>query len=172
MKISNSKKYLIFVIIFWAMSICVLVVLYSQIATNKKIANKLEAQWQGEVITQGKIKTLERSINEINKERDSFESHFARSSDVVPFLDTVEDLATKVSAKANISTVDITDNPAGLVIGVNATGTFDAVYKFMMLLENSPYELEIAAFDLRRDLGDSTASWVVTLRVKVLSFTK
>ncbi|MDQ3076138.1 MAG: hypothetical protein M3Q34_03345 [bacterium] len=170
---NHLNKYLTVIILFLIMAIFILFALFRQISTNKKIANKIEAQWQGEILTQEKIKILEQSINEVSKEMDSFKSHFARSSDIVPFLDTIEQLATSVSAKATINTVDITEDPPSLLIGVHAVGSFESVYKFMTLLENASYELQIMTFDLKKE-GTSADSgpvnWSVTLRIKVVSF--
>lgn len=66
----HLNKYLLGVTLFLIMAILILSALYGQISTNKKIANKIESQWQGEIATQEKIKKLEYSIEEISEERD------------------------------------------------------------------------------------------------------
>ena len=44
---------------------------------------------------------------------------------------------------------------------VKTPGTFDSLYKFLTLLENSPYELEFVGMDLTRE-GDFTSVAVET----------
>ncbi|MCX6747768.1 MAG: hypothetical protein NTW98_02375 [Candidatus Nomurabacteria bacterium] len=69
--------------------------------------------------------------------------------------------------------MDINEDPASLLIGVHASVSFESVYKFMTLLENASYELEIQTFDLRKEgiaLDALKTSWSVTMQIKVLSF--
>jgi len=177
MKTDNLNKYLLSAIAFLLVSIGFVLFLYRQISINIKVTDQIEAQWASEIETQEKIKELELSVSQILEERTSFESHFVRNSDIVTFLDTIEQLATNVSAKAIISTVDTAQDPPSLLVGIRASGSFEALYKFMMLIENAPYELEIESFDLRKEgsVSDSDTfkpEWSVTLRVNVLSFSK
>jgi translation initiation factor IF-2 len=105
---------------------------------------------------------------------------------VVPFLDTLEGLATKVGIKAETASVDIAPDSLSLLVKINTSGSFEAIYKFLTLLENSPYELEFTGFDmqkedsilatpdlvLNKDIKKQNSKWRATFNIKLLSFTQ
>mgnify|MGYP001589848773 CR=1 FL=1 len=145
-------------------------------ANNKEIelANNL---WQTETLKRNELEILHDSIGEISKEREELETHFAQSSDIVPFLDAIEDLALKTQNKAEITAVDILNDNTGLMVGMKTSGTFNNLYKFISLLENASYEIEIVSMKIHKE--DSLATeekemkvplWNLFLRVKLLSF--
>lgn len=146
--------------------------------SNKELQTK-EGEWQNEEQRRDGIKMLERSVKAIEGERAQLETHFAQSSDIVPFLDTIEGLAPKVSVKAEVTSVDVLSDSGGLLVGMNASGTFSNLYKFLTLLENSPYELEFISMDMHKETGVSVEGknttlpkWNVIFKIKLLSFMK
>ena len=94
------------------------------------------------------------------------------------FLDTIEGLAPRAGVEAEVTSVDPPGDSAGLRIGIKASGTFTGVYKFLTLLENSPYELEFIGVDIKRetktDANKSVAipKWNAVFKIKLLSFVK
>ncbi|MEI8175115.1 MAG: hypothetical protein WCG28_04155, partial [bacterium] len=102
-------------------------------------------------------------------------THFAQSSNIVPFLDIIEGLATKVGTKAEVTSVDPLGDNAGLSVGMKASGSFSSVYKFITLLENSPYELEFVSMNIQKGIeadakGNVSEVWNAIFRLKLLSF--
>lgn len=169
-------KYLILAGIFLALSLLAFFMLYNQVNNNKQIAEETEIQWQNETTVQAKIKTLDISIKGISAERALLESHFAKTSDIVPLLDIVESMAELVGAKASIESVDALTEGVGLSIGIKSRGSFEAIYKLIRLLENAPYEIEINSFDMQKvgevQEGGSGPEWSANFKVTLLSFTK
>ena len=140
-------------------------------------AQLAENEWQTEAMRRDEIRTLEHSVKIIEGERAQLETHFAQSSDVVPFLDTIEKLSSKAGTKAEVTSVDIAKDNTGLLVGMKASGSFAGVYKFLTLLENSPYELEFDGVDMHQQtiLGDgkkvaTVRTWNVIFKIKLLSF--
>jgi hypothetical protein len=158
--------------LFLCIAVVSFVMLYKKIQANHKLASETESQWQAEIEHQKTVRTLVRSVDNIKEERERFETHFAKSSDIVPFLDTIEGLAEKASAKATIDKVDITADPVGLLITIHASGSFESIYKFMRLLENSSYELAILDFELKKSFTQTNPmiTWEASLTVNVVSF--
>src|SRR6185436_9428895 len=144
MKIQDSlaKIPLILSILFLALSCCAFFFFHREINIKNKELQSREEEWQSEVNRRVEIKALDNSIKIITAERELLETHFAHGSDIVPFLDTIEGLARKVGIRAEIATVDIPVDGSSLVVVLRAPGSFASVYKFITLLENSPYELE------------------------------
>lgn len=181
--INNShKKYLALSFIFLLFSALFFFFLYKGIKDNNAISKKADIDWTVELKRQEEIKTLDSSLRALAQEKALFDSHFAKSSDIVPFLDTVEQLAAKVGARAEVYAVEQkTDTTEGakpsLVVGMKATGSFEAIYKFITLLENAPYELEILSMGIEK-LSDAenidgkykAPGWSSVLRVKLISF--
>lgn len=151
--------------------------LYKKIGENKTTARAAQIEWQTEATRRDEIRSLEHSIRDISKERILLESHFAKSSDVVPFLDTIEQLAKKVGANPEIVSVDIPKDKTGLLVGLKASGSFESIYKFLMLLENSPYELEFVSADMQHsntqivsDKKGEVPRWEAVLKIRLISF--
>jgi len=138
-----------------------------------------EEKWQIEKFKRDEIKALDHSVKAVEEERAQLESHFAQSSDIVPFLDTIEALAPKTGAKAEVTSVDILADNTGLLVGMKASGTFSSLYRFLTLLENSPYELKFMRMDMNKQIDANggnknitSREWEMVFKVKLLSFIK
>lgn len=165
--------------IFFILSCIVFLFFYRVINDNNRESQLKEGEWQSEAFRRDEIKALDRSVKIIEGERVQLETHFAQSSDVVPFLDTIEGLAPQVGIQAEVVSVDILKDNTGLLVGMKASGTFDGLYKFLTLLENSPYELEFVSTDMTRETVLNVGSknvvvpkWDLILKIKLLSFIK
>ncbi len=176
---SNFPKIsLFFSAIFLIFSCLIFFFFYRAINNNEKESQAKELEWRNESFRRDEIKTLDRSIKIIEGEMKQLETHFAQSSDIVPFLDTIEGLALKVGAKAEVASVNILTDQTGLMVGLKGSGNFENLYKFLTLLENSPYELEFIDMDLRRETelnagnkNVTVSKWNVIFTIKLLSFT-
>jgi len=172
-----KKMPLILSILFMVSSFFVLFFLYGQINNNKKISEQIQAEWQTEKIRRNEARSLDRLVLAIGKEKILLESHFTQSSNIVPLLNTIEQLSLKVGAKSKVTSVDISKDKTILMVAVGTSGSFNAVYKFLMLLENSPYELEFVSVDMQKT-GAPTVSgkiivspqWEAIFKIKLLSF--
>lgn len=172
------KKTPLFIsVILLIFSCSVFLFLYKKIGDNKKIAEETQTKWQIEATRRDEIRSLERSIKDIDEERNLLESHFAQSSNVVPFLDTIEQLALEAKARSEITSVDILKNKKGLSVMVKASGSFESIYKFLTLLENSPYELEFVSANIQnlsaRTVSDKKGivpQWEAVFNIQLLSF--
>jgi hypothetical protein len=150
---------------------------YRAINNNNKELRLSEGQWQAEAQRRDEIRAIDQSVKVIESERVQLETHFAQSSDIVPFLDTIEKLGPATGTKAEVISVGILADHSGLLVGLKTSGTFSGFDKFLMLLENSPYELEFITMDVQREAGlDATgkntgpATWNAVFKLKLLSF--
>ena len=149
--------------------------LYREIQNNEDKSQKSNIEWQIEANKRDKLRSLNDSIKDIDKERGLLETHFAKSSDVTEFFNSIEALAHSTGAIPEVSSADITKD-GGLLVGVKATGSFTSLYKFLMLLENFPYQLDFVSVDmLKQDGGDPKkvgkfSPWQITLKMRLLDF--
>lgn len=177
---SNFPKIQLFLSVIFLIFSCLLFLFFYREVNNKNIESQLkEMQLQKETRRRDEIKALNNSVKIIEEEKTKLETHFAKSSDVVPFLDTIEALAVKVGAKAEVVSVDILKDNTGLLVGMSAGGDFEGLYKFLTLLENSSYELEFVTLDINRKIALSAVNksviiseWNAVLKIKLLSFVK
>lgn len=163
--------------IFFALSCFTLFFFYREINNKKRESQLKEIEWQNEAQRRDEINALDHSVKIIEEEKKELETHFAQSSDVVPFLNTIEGLASKVNTKAEIISVNISDDHASLLVGMKASGSFENLYKLLTLLENSPYALEFVSMNMSRETeanmeGKSAkvSRWNAVFKIKLLSF--
>jgi len=181
---NNFKKLQFFLsIIFFIFSLLIFLFLYRQINNNNQKAEQSVVEFTSKANQLDQIKVLNRSIGTIKEEKSLLETHFAQSSDIVPFLGTIEALALKAGVKAEVASVDASKDIGVLGVQVNTSGNFQGLYKFLTLLENSPYELEFTSIDMQKESGSGvlTAStvpaksaqasnWQTTFKIRLLSF--
>lgn len=183
----NYFKYIPFFIvsiIFIVLSV-VFYFIYAQININNEKASQSLADIKNESTRREEIRLINQSIDRIKQDRDLIGTHFAQASDIVPFLNTIEALAPSVGAKAETSSVDLLKDDSGLVVKINVVGNFDSIYKFLMLLENSPYELDFISVIIQKDAAGVPSStdvapitpskdvkWQAVFTIKLLSFIK
>jgi hypothetical protein len=167
-----QKKSLILSIIFFILSCFVFSYLYKYIQNNKEQSSKSEAKWQEEDTRRQNSRALVDSVNAISTEKDLLNTHFIQSSDVVPFLDTVEELAKYSKIKEEIVSVEVAKDTPSLLLEINADGNFEAIYKFILLLENSQYDIKFISSNIQRvTVGKSTApEWTADFKIRLLSF--
>src|SRR3989338_2113019 len=172
-----QKTPLFLSIIFLVFSCFIFLFFYEEIQNNSKTSELAQITWRSEANKRNETQSLNRSLQMTKQERTLLETHFIRSSDVVPFLDMIEKLAPEVGARVEISLVDIPKDNSGLIVEMKVTGIFEALYKFLTLLENSPYELDFISMDIQKLGGEIVSDkirlfsqWSAIFRIKLLSF--
>lgn len=178
---NNSKKIQLFLsvvfFIFFIFFILAFLFIYREVNRNNQKAEQSLVLLKNEVKERDEIKSLNRSIGTIREDRALLETHFAKSSDIVPFLDTIEALAVKAEVKAEVASVDAVKDNAALTVQVNASGNFAGLYKFLTLLENSPYALEFTSINMQREASLDVVTkktkelkWQTIFKIRLLSF--
>lgn len=169
----NSKKIPIFISIFSLIFFCyAFYFLYNEIEKNNIITKEINIEMQKQMNRFDELRSLDRGIKMVEKEKTELETHFIQSSNLVPFLDTIEGLALKVGATAETVSVDISPDNLNLLVGLKARGSFTSLYKFLTLLENSPYELEFTSLDISKEMIQNTSKWEAKIKIKLISFIK
>jgi len=160
-------------IIFFALAASAVWYMYGMTEKKYLAIEEAHASWKAEEDRRAQVKQLERMLEDLDAEQIELESHFARSLDVVPLLDTLEKIGLGAGANAEVSSVDRIEDGKFISVGIKATGSWSALYKFTVLLENSPYELEFSTLDIKRAFAEAEGGgviWEGFFKVKVLSF--
>ncbi|MDR3519722.1 MAG: hypothetical protein P4L63_02450 [Candidatus Pacebacteria bacterium] len=184
MKNNFSKILILLSALLFISSCAIFVFLYREINTNNSKAESDTAAWQTEALRRDDITSLNNSLAQVSNDRSLLQTHFAQSSDVVPFLNTIEQLAPPTGTVAQVESVSSGANNTGLVVELNASGSFQQLYKFLTLLENSPYELNFLSMDIHKSTvldastnptsssgtKSSSTGWNAVFQIQLLSF--
>jgi len=119
-------------------------------------------------------------LSQIADDSSLLESHFVQNSDIVPFLNSLEQLASPVGASVVINSVSAGLNNTGPNVELKVTGSFGAIYKYLTLLENFPYELYFNSVDIHTLAAAETSGtkniknskWEAIFKIQLLSFTQ
>ena len=172
-KFKNSTL-IVSVIIF--LILCIMFFfLFKEINNNIKTSKELQTNLQKEIKRREEIKDFNNSFKSIEQDKNLLETHFAQSSDIVPFLNKIEKMANSVGTEAEVSFIEVAKDNTGLILEMKDVGSFSRVYKFITLLENSPYELEFTSVEMNSTSDTSKKStkeniWEATLKIKLISF--
>jgi hypothetical protein len=143
---------------------------FQKIKENKTLAGETMRTWEAEENRRNELKSLEVFLENTQDKRAALDSHFGQSSNVVPFLDSLEDLGRAAGASPEVLSVEESKDKTSLLVSIRALGSFESVYKFLELLENSAYELDFEAMDLNKIGESGTAEWEGLFRLKLLTF--
>lgn len=178
----NKKKtilILIFSIIFFIISSFIFIFLYKEIEIKNNIGEQKIIEFKKEEQRRNEIKLLNSGIKAIENEVSLLNGYFTKSTEVVHFLDKIEALARDTKAETEVTSVTMASDFSSLSVKMKATGSFEALYKFLLLLENSSYELEFNSVDISRpELIDAdtgileSSEWSMTLEINLISFIK
>jgi hypothetical protein len=173
------KILLVFSIVAFLFSCLLFFLFYKKIINNINIAKQSQIDFEKETSRREDIKDFNKSFKSIEQEKNLFETHFAQSSDIVPFLNEIEKMAETVGTKVEVSFIEVAKDNTGLIIEMKDNGSFSQVYKFLMLLENSPYELEFSSVDIHSVVKENFVGgknitkregWEAFIIIKLISF--
>lgn len=162
-------------VLFMLGSLTIFYFLYKAIESHQATIDAKQEEWQAEEDRRNEIKNLERTVKTLEDKRIKLESHFVSGEDPVNFLNHLEDLARSVGGSAEVSTVDLGKENKSLTVSLKATGSFDAMYRFITLLENSEYKMEIKNLVLQSSdteliKGSNIKKWSLGVDLKLLTF--
>ncbi len=164
--------------LFIGISVFAFFYVFQSINTKNENTAILLEQIKTESDRRNKVTALNAEIKAIAPQRAVLETHFANSSDVVPFLDTLQELSRQALAPAEVSSVDLSKDGKTLEVSMNAQGDFAGISRLLALLQNSPYELDFSSVDIKRKiLSDAEAkiasgmpAWNASFKLNLLSF--
>lgn len=174
---NNFQKIILFVSVALLLFFCfVFVFLYREINDNYQKIQQDTINLQTEERQRDNITSLNRTLQKIAPDRALLESHFVKSSNIVPFLNMIEKLAQETRVSAQIDSINTKMDNSEITVDLKASGSFEVIYKFLTLLENFPYELDFISMDMRKssvDVSDKNiknSNWEVILKIQLLSF--
>lgn len=174
MKKMNLKN-LIFAILFLLITLVSFYLTIRQMNIYNQEFLNLTNEFKEKETKSNQIKALNKVIGEIGEEINILDSHFLNTGDLAPFLDELELNAKDLGVKAEVVSVDNpTEQNKYLSLNLRVKGSFNDLNKFLLLLENYKYELEVFEVKITRDSSEALPGvsplWSGEFRIKVISF--
>lgn len=136
------------------------------VMVSKKSADvaTLAAQIRDKHKDSDRITAIKNSLTELGKDEQSAEQYFVSTSEVVPYLGSLEDLGKSIGTKVEVVSVSAdTAKPKGhLNLSLKITGPFTAVIKTLGAIEYQPYDTVIKSLALDTSLGNASSTPVWT----------
>lgn len=111
--------------------------------------------------------SLKHWFESFEKEKNKIEAVFLREKNIVRFIEQLEELA-------KISKTDIEFQSAEIPIFLfNLEGPFEDLIRFLVLLENLPFQIEIQDLNLagrEKEVSSQETPWQARFKIKVLSY--
>ncbi len=175
---NNFEKISMFISATLLVLLCsAFVFLYQEINDNHRKTQQTMITLQTETNQRDNLISLDQALKKNASDRILLEGHFIKSSDVVPFLDIIEKLARQVGVSAEIGSINTKADNTELTVEMKASGKFEAIYKFLILLENSPYVLDFISMDMHKlpspvvsGKNVDSAAWEAGFKIQLLSF--
>lgn len=118
-----------------------------------------------------RLSGLRQVVEETAVGRAVLAGHFVDSNNKADFIEKLEETAGLAGVKFELNRADET---AGLKFDLSVRGGFGSVHKFIALLENMPYSLEIEKLALAVAPGEKNQKgvWSANMIVNIKSFKK
>lgn len=110
------------------------------------------------------LRNLRKMSNQVKLKSSELDEYFLSKDKLVDFLEDLEDLENNTGALIEVKSIVEKENGVftNLVLDISASGSWEAVYHFFILLENIPYDVEIDKVQFNRSSrgsDDEKGNW-------------
>lgn len=116
--------------------------LFTEIKSKNKYIASVASEFASASEKESKIADIKSVIRMRAEDKAYIDAHFVDGGDIAGFFGEVEDLGKQTGVLVEIGTADFTkDKTKKLRLVFKASGSFEAIIRFIELLENFKYEL-------------------------------
>lgn len=116
------------------------------------------------------ISALKNLLKNIGAQKQEIDNIFTEENKIVDFIESLEDIAKLAGAEISFRNADIPANSSANnslpVFLFDIRGSFEAVFKFLKLAENLPYQTNIQNLGLLLE----EKNWRANFKIQLLSF--
>jgi hypothetical protein len=170
-----TTQYLFSTIILFVLVTGIYVYLFHTIKKLGEHSATLFAEVTALEVQESEIGQLRKNVQATDENLKQLTLHFINTGDIVPFLETVEGYGRTLHVVTKFDSVVVEKSPNRVTLSLSANGTFTDVYRFIALLESSPYELTFTNVNLQSTDGGTqdkklaTGIWNAHITLSVLS---
>ena len=119
------------------------------------------------------LKVLENFLSDTGPQREVIASGFVSESELIDFIEDLEGSGRDVGAEVKVESATFSSSGQGSVpsFRLQASGSFDSIFKLMLVLENLPYEIDFEDLSLTKSSTEGKVSlWNGVFIIKLLSY--
>ena len=137
---------------------------------NNRQADSAKLEWLKLTAEKKEAESLSVMLISLLKDREELDKHFITGTNIVPLLDMIEKTAGQTGAEAEVTQVETPKGKNFLEIKVTARGQFESIYKLLLLLESSPFELSISGAEIKKENGGEASDWSARFIIRLSGF--
>jgi hypothetical protein len=139
---------------------------YATIADESAVVANLQNQIIAKTETMSRIVSVRAKLAKIAEDKTTVQSYFVLETDVVAFIDGLEEQGKAQRTAVNVLSVSAgsEDTQPIFVLSLAIKGTFDAVMRTVGAIEYAPYDLSISELSL---IQDDAKNWQADLKLLV-----
>lgn len=152
--ISQSKKYLTYIMIFFVICLLIMAAAWlmvfkiNQVASQIKEAKTNLAKWQKK---HEYFRQLSEEYEKIGSDLEVANQGFLSADQIVSFIEELENLGRETQISQEIKNATIKEeDPASLVVSLLLEGDFSRVFYYLVLIENMAYYNEVNELQITR----------------------
>lgn len=173
----NKKSTIIILSLLAAAAVLVYAGMFIKVARLNAEVSEIQAKIDSQGNKDAALRLSGKSLVETQAERSSLVSFFVAEDGPVSFIENLETLARSTGALIKIDSlsIDALSNQRfeKLSVRVEAIGPWNSVYKFLILVENMPYAVNISRVLISEDTDASnktSGKWRLEMSFDVLKF--
>lgn len=118
------------------------------------------------------LKVLESFLSGTARERDAIRKGFVGKDNLVLFIEDLEKAGRENGINVSVESASFSVNPndPGPAFRLDAKGSFSALFRYLLFLENLPYELAFEEIHLNAVSGRKADKWDSAFIVHLLSY--
>ncbi len=134
-------------------------------------------------LIRGRLSTLDSEIKNINviegflektaSDRIIISQGFIGNDDLLRFIEDIEKVGNESGIEVNVESASLAagNSKLGPSFRLRAQGNFSQVFKYMLLLENTPYEISFEDISFTSSAGEKgKKNWLGTFVIRLLSY--
>lgn len=119
------------------------------------------------------LKVLENFLSDTAPQREEISGGFVSENELIDFIEDLEGAGGNVGTEVKVESATFSGDKEASVpsFRLQASGSFDSLFKLMLVLENLPYEIDFEDLSFTKSSADGkTSSWNGVFIIKLLSY--
>ncbi|MDD5032920.1 MAG: hypothetical protein PHC85_02280 [Candidatus Pacebacteria bacterium] len=169
----GRKKFIISLALIALLNMALVSAIYFLLSAEYKKKAKVDELKTSILINEKRIentKRLEDQLAEAKEEKEKIESVFLDKDNLIKFIQELESLAKIANVDMEMKSVEMGFGSVGAkpFFSFTAAGDFSDIYRFLVLIENDPYQIKISRLQLQNLVEGK--KWEAGFSVRLLSF--
>lgn len=177
-KITKTEKVNYVLALLLGISLVSLLLFFNYISLQAKSLINKRVEYRQGMLKSRPLKQVEEDLGLVQNSSKVLKELYVDSNNVVDFISYIEDLARKASTTIEIKTIttgevkideEVFNDLQNLSISIELSGSWKNVNKYIEIVENLPYHINIEELRLEKKSKDSDSIYGVSLKIEVVA---